>query len=243
MRYYPVFLFIFLLLLIPDPCIAYPLDAYPETGIRRIESARMAVLGKMRGRQQPPGALLPTGLVELQLLDRPDLNLPEPDPEFTARVLQLLGEKAGRYGVAILDLSNPDHPRLAEHRADIKQNVGSVGKLAIAVAIFQALADTYPDNIETRKRLLRETVITADEFIRKDHHKVRIWNPDTGVLKIRKLQEGDQGSLWEYLDWTLSAWKRYPPIAPAPSTIASAEARGRCHSCCSRWGCAACRSG
>jgi hypothetical protein len=158
----------------------------------------------MRGRRQPPGALLPTSFVDLRLLDRPDLELPEPDPEFTARVRRLLGDKADRYGVAVLDLSDPDHPRYAEHRADFKQNVGSVGKIAAAVAVFQALADMYPDDIDARKRLLRESVITADEFIQKDHHEVRIWNPDTGALSFRPLQQGDQGSLWEYLDWTLS---------------------------------------
>ncbi len=184
--------------------VAYPLDAYPTTGIRRIEAARLAVLGKMRGRRQPPGALLPASLVDLRLLDRPDLVLPAPDPEFSARLLKLLGDKADRYGVAVLDLSDLDHPRYAEHRADFKQNVGSVGKIAVAVAVFQALADLYPQDIEARSRFLRETVITADEFIQKDHHEVRIWHPDTGALSFRPLQEGDQGSLWEYLDWTLS---------------------------------------
>jgi len=204
MKHYLSLFCVLLFLSIPDLSVAYPLDAYPATGIRRIEAARLAVLGKMRGRSQPPGALLPTSLVDLRLLDRPDLELPEPDPEFTARVLQLLGDKADRYGVAVLDLSDPDHPRYAEHRADFKQNVGSVGKIAVAVAVFQALADMYPDDIEARKRLLRESVITADEFIQKDHHEVRIWNPDTGALSFRPLQQGDQGSLWEYLDWTLS---------------------------------------
>jgi hypothetical protein len=204
MKHYLSFFCVLLLLSISDLCVAYPLDAYPATGIRRIEAARLAVLGEMRGRRQPPGALLPTSLVDLRLLDRPDLELPEPDPEFTARVVQLLGDKADRYGVAVLDLSDPDHPRYAEHRADFKQNVGSVGKIAVAVAVFQALADMYPDDIEARKRLLRESVITADEFIQKDHHEVRIWHPDTGALSFRPLQQGDQGSLWEYLDWTLS---------------------------------------
>lgn len=205
MKHYLSFFCVLLLVSISDLCVAYPLDAYPTTVIRRIEAARLAVLGKIRGPRQPPGALLPTRLVDLRLLDRPDLELPEPDPEFTARVLQLLGDKADRYGVAVLDLSDLDHPRYAEHRADFRQNVGSVGKIAVAVAVFQALADVYPDDIEARKRLLREAVITADEFIQKDHHEVRIWNPDTGTLNIRRLQQGDQGSLWEYLDWTLSA--------------------------------------
>jgi len=61
-----------------------------------------------------------------------------------------------------------------------------------------------PDDIEDRKRLLRETIITADEFIQWDHHEVRIFNPATGDRSFRPLKMGDQGSLWEYLDWTLS---------------------------------------
>ena len=205
MKYYLAFLYVLLLVSIPELSVAYPLDAYPETGIRRIDADRLAVLGIRRGRRQPPGALLPTSLVDLRLLDHQDIVLPEPDPEFTVSVLGLLGDKADHYGFAVLDLSDPDHPRYAEHRADFRQNVGSVGKLAIAVGVFQALADLYPDDFDARKRLLRQTVISADEFIQKDHHEVPIWNPDNETLHIRELQQGDQGSLWEYLDWTLSA--------------------------------------
>ena len=204
MKHYLRLIFVLAALSITDTGFTYPLDAYPDTGIRRVEAARLAVFGEMRGRQQPPGALLPSHLVDLRLLDHPDLVIPEPDPEFTARVLELLGDRADRYGVAVLDLSDIDNPRYAEHRADYKQNVGSVGKIAVALALFQALADIYPDDIEARKHILRKTIITADEFIQWDHHEVRLWNPDTGALRFRPLKEGDQGSLWEYLDWTLS---------------------------------------
>jgi hypothetical protein len=204
MKPYLIIFYIWLLLSVSSLCVAYPLDAYSDTGIRRIEAARLAVLGKMRGRPQPPGALLPANLVELRLLDHPDLKLPEPDPEFTAHVVRLLGHRTSRYGIAVLDLSDIDHPRYAEHRGDFRQNVGSVGKIAVAVALFQALADNYPDDIKARKRILRETIITADEFIQWDHHEVRIWHPDTGALSFRPLKKGDQGSLWEFLDWTLS---------------------------------------
>jgi hypothetical protein len=96
MKHYLSFFYVLLLLSISSLCVAYPLDAYPETGIRRIEAARLAVFGKMRGRRQPPGALLPTNLVELRLLDHPDSKLPEPDPEFTARVVRLLGDRTDR---------------------------------------------------------------------------------------------------------------------------------------------------
>jgi hypothetical protein len=43
MKHYPAFVYFLLLLSIPNLCFAYPLDAYPETGIRRIEAARLAV--------------------------------------------------------------------------------------------------------------------------------------------------------------------------------------------------------
>jgi hypothetical protein len=188
MKHYLILISVLAILSITVPGFSYPLDAYRETGIRRIEAARLAVFGKMRGRKQPPGALLPAKMVDLRLLDHPDLVLPKPDPEFTARVVKLLGDKADRYGVAVLDLSDIDNPRYAEHRGDYKQNVGSVGKIAAALALFQALADIYSDDIETRKKVLRETIITADEFIQHDHHEVRLFNPVSGLDPFDQLQ-------------------------------------------------------
>ncbi len=204
MTYFRQFICIVLLLSFSDAAQAYSLDAYPETGIRRLEAARLAVFGKMRGRAQPPGALLPNELVTLRLQDRPEMKLPEADPEFTAQIRRLLRDKEDRYGIAVLDLSDIEQPRYAEHQGDYRQNVASVGKIAVAVALFQALADTYPDDIAARKRVLRETIVTADKFIQSDHHQVRLFDPATGALSFRPLKIGDQGSLWEYLDWTLS---------------------------------------
>ncbi len=196
---------LFVFLLFPIVVSAYPLDGYEETGIRRVEAARLAVLGEIRGRKQPPGALLPFQYVDLQLLDYPKLNLPVPDPDFTARIIKLLGKAHKRYGISVLDISDPKKPLYAEYRADIQQNVGSVGKILVGLALFQALADIYPDDIEARKKVLRETVITADDFIITDHHTVRIWNPVSKKKTIRELRIGDQGNLWEWLDWMLSA--------------------------------------
>ena len=55
MKHYLRFIYVLAILFITDPGWTYPLDAYPDTGIRRIEAARLAVFGKMRGRRQPPG--------------------------------------------------------------------------------------------------------------------------------------------------------------------------------------------
>lgn len=182
---------------------AYPLDGYKETGIRRVEGARLANEGLAKGGTQPPGALLTTEQVDLRLLNK-DFSLPPVDPAFTAQITALLGDNADRYGIAVLDLTDREHPRYAEHRGDHRQNVGSVGKLLVALGLFQALADTWPDDLERRAQVLRDSVITADNFSHSDHHTIRIFNVETRELIRRTLADGDQGSLWEYLDWMLS---------------------------------------
>jgi len=186
------------------PAGAYPLDGYEETGIRRVEGARRAEEGLIKDLRQPPGALLPTSAVDLRLTQWPDLGLPQPDPAFTARIVELLGDEADRYGVAVLDLSDPARPRYAEHRGDYRQNVGSVGKLVVATALFQALADTWPDDTRKRRAVLHDTRVTADAFAHWDHHTIRLFDPATNSLVRRPVRDGDTGSLWEWLDWMLS---------------------------------------
>ncbi|RLA50745.1 MAG: hypothetical protein DRR42_12250, partial [Gammaproteobacteria bacterium] len=183
--------------------MAYPLDGYEETGIRRVEGARLANEGLAKGGSQPPGAMLTTEHVGLRLLNK-DVALPPADPAFTAQITALLGSNADRYGIAVLDLTDLDNPRYAEHRGNHKQNVGSVGKLLVALGLFQALADAWPDDPEQRKAVLRDTVMTADNFSISDHHTIRLFNVETRELTRRPLAVGDKGSLWEYLDWMLS---------------------------------------
>lgn len=190
--------------LVPAVSPGYPLDGYGETGIRRIEGARLVQEGVLAGSRQPAGALLTTGEVDLRLLRQRDLQLPPPDPAFTAQIVALLGEHAGQYGVAVLDLTEPGAPVYAEHRGDYRQNVGSVGKLLGALGLFQALADTWPDDLGHRRQILRDTVLTADDFSHYDHHTIRIFDVENRTLTRRAMQDGDQGSLWEYLDWMLS---------------------------------------
>lgn len=182
---------------------AYPLDGYEETGIRRVEGARLANEGLAKGGYQPAGAMLTTDQVDLRLLGK-NISLPPVDPEFTAQIVALLGDNADRYGVAVLDLTDRDNLRYAEHRGDHRQNVGSVGKLLAALGLFQALADAWPDDLDKRVSILRDTVVTADNFSVSDHHTIRIFDVENRELTRRTMAIGDTGSLWEYLDWTLS---------------------------------------
>jgi len=183
----------------------YPLDGDRHTGIDRLEGYRLVQEGKVRGGRLPPGALLKTDQVNPRLLGSGDMDLPDADTEFSARVRQLLGTEADRYGLAVLDLTDRRSPRYAEIEGSKNFNPGSVGKLMVALAVFQTLADLYPDDPESRSRVLRETTVAADAFIRFDHHEVPIWDRQAQKMSYRPLQVGDRANLWTYLDWMLSA--------------------------------------
>lgn len=160
--------------------------------------------GELAGRKRPPGELLPLERVDLRLIDSPDFSLPLPDPQLTARIKRLLGPQAERYSIALLDLSDPARPRYAEWQGNQAQNPGSVGKLMVGLAVFQALADIYPDDIAARENLLRNSEVCADIFSVYDHHTVPFWNPDSRSLVRRPIEQGDCASLWTYLDWMMS---------------------------------------
>jgi len=192
------------LLTLPGRAPAYPLDGYESTGIGRLLYQRLIQEGQIKGKKRPSGELLPLAKVDLRLLDHRDLELPPPDPKLTAELKQLIGPEVDRYGISLLDLSDIAHPRYAEWQGHQRQNPGSVGKLMVALAIFQALADAHPDDIEARRQVLREAMITADDFSVYDHHTVRFWHPETRTITSRPIQKGDTASLWTYLDWMMS---------------------------------------
>lgn len=196
-----------LLLIFPAAMVSsYPLDGDQYTGIARLEAYRLGQEGKVaRVLRLPAGALLKTEQVELRLAERPDVTVPAADPHFTDAVAALLGSDADRYGIAVLDLTDPDKPLYAEHRANQSFNPGSVGKLAVAMGIFQALAQAYPEDIGARERVLRDSLVTADGFIVQDHHKVPLWRPGSQQVTHRPIREGDSANLWTYLDWMMSA--------------------------------------
>ncbi|MCB1740266.1 MAG: serine hydrolase [Gammaproteobacteria bacterium] len=184
---------------------AYPIYGSEQTGIRRLEGARLMHEGEVRGPQKRAGETLPLASVDLRLTDRPQLELPAPDPEFNREIVNLLGGRSNVYSLSVLDLSDPDNPRYAEHAATQPRNPGSVGKIMVGLALFQALAEAWPEDLEARMRVLRETRVTATDFIVHDSHTVRFWDGERRKLTRRPLRIGDQGSLFEFLDWMLSA--------------------------------------
>ena len=192
------------LVALPGTAPSYPLDGYDDTGIKRLQIQRMVQEGKAKGKKRPSGELLPLDRVSLRLLKHRNLELPKPDPALSATVKRLLGPGADRYGLSLLDLSDIDHPRYAEVNGGQHQNPGSVGKILVALAVFQGLADMHPDSIKAREKVLRDTIITADKFSVYDHHRVPKWNEEKGTLYRDPIHEGDKATLWTYMDWMMS---------------------------------------
>ncbi len=184
---------------------AYPIDAFEETGIARLEGYRLAQQGMVPGNRLPPGAQLPAAQIRLRLQDQADLEIPAADAELTRRIVRLLGADAPRYSISVLDLSDPAAPLYAEHNGDTRRNPGSVGKLMVGLALLQTLADIYPDDLAARRHVLKDSLVTADAFIRTDHHVVPFWRPEENRMRRRPLREGDTANLWSYLDWMMSA--------------------------------------
>jgi hypothetical protein len=182
----------------------YPLDGYPETGIKRVEAYRIAQKNKINGAVVRPGAELTSDQIQLSLLRHQGFRIPPPDPDLSAQLRDLLGRDAPAYGVAVLDITDPDRPRYAEHNGRMKMMPGSLGKVLVALGLFQTLADVHP-KIDARKKVLRETVIVADDFIGKDTHEVPFWELGQYRVERRPIEEGDAFNLWTYLDHMISA--------------------------------------
>jgi hypothetical protein len=185
--------------------IAYPLDGESYTGISRLEGYRLIQEGKIPGRHLKKGALLNIEQVNLRLQENKDLTIPAVDEQFKKDILAWLGKNKDKYALSVLDLSQPGQPCYAEYHGSREFNPGSVGKLMVAVALFQELADIYPDDIAAREQVLRNSMIVADRFIRYDEHDVAIWNAKSQRMIYRPLKQDDVANLWSYLDWMLSA--------------------------------------
>ena len=192
-----------LLLSLARMSYAYPIDGYDETGIRRLDYYRLAQTDEIQGKKLFEGAMLNRADVVPRLLGQSG-ELPAANAEIGKQLATLIPSEPDRYSISVLDLSDPSNPIYAEHNGGYRANVGSVGKVLVALALFTKLRDVYPDDIERRKEILRNTQITADEFTIKDHHKVHFWDVGAQKIEQRSIKVGDTGNLYEYLDWALS---------------------------------------
>ena len=144
-----------------------PLDGYDTTGIRRLLAIRLAARGQAPRREAAARALSSTWptwtCASSAATDFARAGARTPTSR--ARSSTSSGRTPTATASPCSTSPTPTGPRYAEHRGDYRQNVGSVGKLVVALSLFQALADAWPDDLAKRTAVLRETVVTADALL------------------------------------------------------------------------------
>lgn len=233
-------------ILLPVAGTAYPIDGFPSTGIRRLAWLQTVVSGERSGPTLTVGQKQSIAGIKLQRLEGTIESLPAPDTELQARLDSLFQSRDPSYGLALLDVTPGRPVRFAARQAQRRFPPGSIGKLAIAAAVFSELSRLFPDDLMARAELLRNRRIVAQEWIVHDEHDVPIYDPTTGALEVRPIRIGDEFSLYEWVDHMLSAsansaastvWKElmlmrhygggYPPSPEEEERYFRETARGR----------------
>lgn len=193
-----------LVLLPVQAAFSYPLDGFRRTGIERLEGYYYSVRTPSGARNVPIGSRLRFNSVLLSPVTLPE-TFPRLDPVFSGELARLVGKNRSAYSLAVVDLSDPDNPRYGAVNPDRRFVPGSVGKILVALAVYSELARIHPRSIEARERVLRDRMITANEWILTDSHDVPFWHREKGEIEFRPLEVGDTANLWSYLDFMMSS--------------------------------------
>lgn len=188
--------------------MAYPLDGFDSTGIRRLALIDLRVQGKLPGPVPVSGGQRSLTEISLNLLQGPGAALPalpEKDAELQAKLEALFPSRDASYAMALLDIT-PGRPlRYVAQQEDRSFAPGSVGKLAIAAGLFAELARIFPDDVDKRRLLLKERLVRGGDWVLTDHHPVPIFNLQDQTIVSREAVPDDVFSLYEWTDHMLSA--------------------------------------
>jgi len=112
--------------LLASLCGAYPIDGYPYTGIRRLDFYSLAQQGIVPGRQLSAGAKYPLDRIRPRLVAFESLPTHDTDEGYNRMIRSYLGAEKDRYGVVVLDLSDPNNPIYAESPAALYERRSSI---------------------------------------------------------------------------------------------------------------------
>lgn len=193
--------------LVPVPAGTYPLDGRARTGIRRLDGFRKAQESTdKRVLKLPPGALLGTDDVKLHLTEKGrgfDLSEAAPDPALKAALESIVKDRDPSYALAVADITDPQHIVWAGVREDLAYYPGSVGKTLCMIALFDGLRRAFPDTA-VREKVLRETWITATDWIIRDSHTIPKFDEATGLNTNSPPAVGERYTLAEWVDHMVS---------------------------------------
>ncbi|KAJ1382828.1 beta-lactamase/transpeptidase-like protein, partial [Ochromonadaceae sp. CCMP2298] len=176
--------------------------------IRRLAYLQKVRDGEVKATPLLPGALKTYGDIKLNFADtlgeKLSIGLPAVDPALQKSINSIFPNLDESYSIALLDITPGRPVRYAKRKENVGFQPGSVGKLAVIVALFDQLAKRYPDSFEKRIELLKNTTVKAGSWAVPNEHVVPFYVPETGQYYKRLVLESDSLSLFEWADHMLS---------------------------------------
>ncbi len=183
----------------------YPIDGYEKTGISRLLYTKKIYDEGEKITRIPPGALHNLESIKLNLLERKNSDVEAllvEDPEFSANIRKVI--PSGAYSLTAMDITDPGNLKYAAYREDKGYQPGSVGKLAVLIALFTELDKIYPGSWEKKAELLRNKKVASGYWGVGDHHTIPVYDIEQEKLTRRKVVATDVFSLYEWLDHMVS---------------------------------------
>jgi hypothetical protein len=198
-----IFLFVLAAFLFPwQPAGTYPIDGYDQTEISRLKRLQdmdsAAIL-----RLLPYGSRHALEYVRLNLMEHPVLDLPDTDRALQDELEKVLPIFHPSYSLAVYDMT-PGKERYAERNPNRGYQPGSVGKLAVATALFCELENLYLDDLEARSEILKNRIVRAGPFGVYDEHTIPRYEVANSRYSRSVVNEKDEFSLYEWVDHMLS---------------------------------------
>lgn len=188
--------------------MAYPIDGYVLTGIRRLLRLELIQKGEIKDTPLIVGAQKSIHDIKLNLYQTAKgdslQQLPVVDPDLQKTLNAFFPNLHESYSIALMDIS-PDKPIRYASRQEMRGfQPGSVGKLAVITSLFCELETLFPDSFEQRRQLLKTRMVKAGKWGVYDEHTVPFYDPETQKLVKRQVTEKDIFSLYEWADHMLS---------------------------------------
>ncbi|MAZ27256.1 MAG: hypothetical protein CL868_09295 [Cytophagaceae bacterium] len=184
----------------------YPIDGYERTGIDRLAYLEKIVRDSIPYNRIPPGAYAKTQDIKLRLTGLKDsaVTYMHDDPALQEKISGLFYGLDQSYSLTVVDMTDSLDLKYASRNETRGYQPGSVGKLAILIALFDQLRNICPDDWPARLNLLRYKNVKGGPFAVYDHHTIPIYDIENDRLTKRQTRTDDVFSLYEWVDHMVS---------------------------------------
>lgn len=194
----------FVILCLSYNMTAYPIDGYKYTGIDRLLYQWRIYQDSAKDTKLKNGAFLMMDDIKLSLVGKDYNWATSNDKKMQRTVDGIFGSLEPQYSLSIMDISSPDSIRYAERKEDVGYQPGSVGKLAITVALFHELSRVYNNDWNKIHAVLYTKKVKAGPWAIPNHHTVPFYDIKKDKYTKRKIVPSDEFTLYEWLDHMMS---------------------------------------